>query len=369
MKWEGQKIKPLASQKKISLQAIANTIGVSRQTVNDWIKGQIPKGNHLLQLCNLLEINPNLFFVDDSSNYLTMPVHRRRMNSNINSKTQAAAKELALEYINLYKNFKTSSILPVIRIREVNDQNARQIANELRNMSGISSDRPIDFEHTFSLLEKLGIYIIFKNFPSTLKSYAFYTNIIENRVVFINTKTNILDLIFPLLHEAIHAIRDEEQINNEYDEIEENFCDLIANYIQFPSSYIKMVYDTICDLNEPSHQINTLKSFAKTNGHSLYGIVKSIKAQNIEFNLEVGGADSNLRKESPTIGKILSEKDEPRKYLKMVKKLSPLFMRVIEQQLNSLTNRKLKDLLNLDSELDAKQIRTELTFEIAYEAV
>jgi len=369
MKWEGHKIKPLALHKKISLQAIANDIGVSRQTVNDWVKGQIPKGNHLLQLCNILEINPNLFFVDDSANYLTIPVHRRRMNSKINSRSQAAAKELSLEYLNLYKNFKTSSILPVIRISEVNDENAKNIANELRLMSGISSDKPIDFEHTFSLFEKLGIHIIFKNFPSTIKSYAFYTKIFDNRVVFINTKTNILDLIFPLLHEAIHAIRDEEQTDEEYDETEENFCDLIANYIQFPSSYVDMVYNAIYVLDEPSYQINTLKSFARTNGHSLYGIVKTIRAQNSNFNLEVGGADSNLRKEFQTIGNILFEKDDPRKFLKMLRKLSPLFMKVIEQQFEDLTNRKLKDLLNLDSELDAKLIKSELSFEIAYEAV
>lgn len=368
MKWEGHKIKPLADKKQLSLQAIANAIGVSRQTINDWIKGQVPKGNHLLQLCKLLETNPNFFFVDDSATYLSVPMQRRRMNSKVSTRSQSAAKELSLKYLNLYKNYKTSSLMPVIRISETNEESAKSIAKELRSISGISPDKPINYEHTFLLLKKLGVHVIFTNFPSTIKSYAFYTKINDNRVVFVNTETNILDLIFPLLHESVHAIRDEEQTDEVYDEVEEDFCDLVANYIQFPSSYVEMAYEAINGLENPAQQINTLKSLAKTNGHSLYGIVKAINAKYENFNLEVGGADSNLRKEFPTIGNILFEKDDPRKFLKMLNKLSPLFMTVIEQQLESITNRKLAELLNLDSELDAKQIRFELSFEIAYEA-
>lgn len=66
-----------------------------------------------------------------------------------------------------------------------------------------------------------------------------------HRIVFVNNSTNIIDLIFPVLHEAVHAIRDEIQINNGFDAAEEAFCDKVANYIQFPDGYVRMVYDVI----------------------------------------------------------------------------------------------------------------------------
>ena len=63
MKWEGLKLKELAKNKRLSLQNLAEGVGISGQTVNDWIKGQVPKGNHLLLLCKLLDINPKAFFL------------------------------------------------------------------------------------------------------------------------------------------------------------------------------------------------------------------------------------------------------------------------------------------------------------------
>jgi transcriptional regulator with XRE-family HTH domain len=367
MKWEGIKIKEFADAKKLSLQVIANTIGVSRQTVNDWIKGQIPKGNHLLLLCKLFSVTPNNLFFDDSAEYISIPVHRRRMNSKITNETQEAAKSLSKDYFILFKNHKTSAIVPVIRTYDRGTDNARKIASDLRMISGISNDKPIDYEHTFKLLKHLGIHVILKDFPTVIKSYAFYTKIFEHRVVFVNNSTNILDLIFPLLHESIHAIRDENIVENEYDDEEENFCDQVANFIQFPETYVNMIYDTINNFNKPT-QINTLKSFAKVNSHSLYGIVKSLKMKYSGFSLNIGGADSNLKKEFPTIGNIIFNKDDPRKLIKVLKKLSPNFISLIEQQIDSITTRKLADILSLTSILDAKELKFELAKEIAYEA-
>lgn len=52
-------------------------------------------------------------------------------------------------------------------------------------------------------------------------------------------------MIFPLLHEAVHAVRDEYRVNDGFDEDEELFCYMVANYIQFPDEYVIMVYNVI----------------------------------------------------------------------------------------------------------------------------
>lgn len=360
MKWEGLKLKETAKGRKLSLQNLADQIGVSRQTVNDWIRGQIPKGNHLLLLCKLLAVNPNTLFSDDLKDAISVPTHRQRMHSKITGSTQKAALEFSKEYLSIFKNSKSSEILPVIRTQDDRGlDDAKKIAEKLRKLSGIPEDKPFDYKHTFKLAEELGIHVIFRDFPASIKSYAFYTKIYSHRVVFVNNSTNIIDLIFPLLHESVHAVRDEVSSEGEYDENEEAFCDLVAGFIQFPLSYVEFVYNTIKNLDQPQ-QINTLKNFASTYSHSLYGIVRAIKTIKSDFELQVGGADVNLRKQFRTIGKIIFARDDARKFLQIMDTLSKNFLNIVSEQIESLSNRKLAEILGIESELDAKEIKTEL---------
>ena len=98
---------------------------------------------------------------------------------------------------------------------------------------------------TFRLLHTLKIVTIFRQFPKSLKAYAFYCKIHGHRVVFVNYDTNVLDLIFPLLHETVHAIRDEE--NGGVPDIEEEtFCDVVSNWVQFPEgSNVSLVFKAV----------------------------------------------------------------------------------------------------------------------------
>jgi transcriptional regulator with XRE-family HTH domain len=360
MKWEGLKLKELAKRKKLSFQDLAEGVGVSRQTVNDWIKGQVPKGNHLLLLCRLLGVNPGAVFSDEFEDVISVPTHRQRMHSKITESTQRAALEFSKEYLSIFKNSKGSEILPVVRTQDNKGlDDAKKIAEKLRLLSGIPEERPFDYKHTFKLAEALGIHVIFRDFPASIKSYAFYVKIHSHRVVFVDNSTNVIDLIFPLLHETVHAVRDEITTAGEYDEVEETFCDLVAGFIQFPPSYVELVYNTINGLGE-ALQINKLKYFATKYSHSLYGIVKAIKIVKPDFNLQVGGADVNLRKQFPTIGTIISDGDDVRKFLEIMHGLSRNFLNLVAAQIDSISNRKLAEILGIDGELDAKEIRAEL---------
>jgi transcriptional regulator with XRE-family HTH domain len=360
MKWEGLKLKELAKSKKLSLQDLAEEVGVSRQTVNDWIKGQVPKGNHLLLLCRLLGVNPGAVFSDEFEDVISVPTHRQRMHSKLTESAQKAALEFSKEYLSIFKNSKGSEILPVVRTQDNKGlDDAKKIAEKLRLLSGIPEERPFDYKHTFKLAEALGIHVIFRDFPASIKSYAFYVKIHSHRVVFVNNSTNIIDLIFPLLHESVHAIRDEISSEGVYDEEEEAFCDLVAGFVQFPPSYVELVYSTIKRLHQ-AQQVNTLKNFAAKYNHSLYGIVKAIKVAKPDFELQVGGADTNLRKQSPTIGTIISAGDDARKFLETMHALSGNFLNLIAAQIESISNRKLAEILGIDGELDAKEIRVEL---------
>ena len=359
MEWLGEKIKDLIKEQNISIIKLAEMAGVSRQTVNDWINGQIPKGNHLIFLCKTFNINPDYLFSHDFNGSITVPTHRTRKKAKVTPAMQKDALEMAKEYDLLFRNVPEFGIFPVMRGQNPSEQTAKKIAKELRVKAGVMNELPPNYEQAFTLMENLGIKIIFKYFPPKLKAYAFYTKIHGHRIVFVNNSTNILDMIFPLLHEAVHAIRDEFAINDGFDEDEEMFCDKVANHIQFPDAYVRMVYDVIKDLQIP-FQVNKLKTFGSSHSHALYGIIKRIKYIDPAFDLKIGGADTNLKKRFPAIGEILFEEKEPRDFVKTIAELSPLLINIILEQINGLTTRKLGELFGIENLMDAKIVKDEL---------
>jgi|GEM_PF-591245 len=359
MLWNGFAIKRVAKDKKVSLASLATQIGVSRQTVNDWINGQIPKGNHLLALCRLLREKPEAFFKENEAVSISVPAHRKRKSAKMNPEMRRQSLQMAKEYDLLFKGAQQSEVVPVIRVTERTMENAVRIANSLRFQLGLSADRVIDLRHLLELLDLLGIFLIFRKFPNSIKSYAFYSKIYGHRVVFVNTDTNLLDLFFPLLHEAIHATRDEVDNHEEYEEEEEEFCDNTASFIQFPENYVENVHDTIKDL-PIEKQIEKLKAFSQKYQHSLYGLVKRIKGQFPDFEISeklICKIDTLGRKQIPSLSARLFSSTDPRDFVDAMFKASPKFMKLVSAQADSLTDRKLGELLGLASGLDAREVR------------
>lgn len=359
MPWSGANLKALAKEKGITLKKLSELLEVSRQTVTAWTKGKVPKGDHLIELSRILEINPGYFFYEDETlKTISVPMHRKRGVAKVTEKTEQDSYQLAKQYEKLFMEAPDPGLVQVLRVKRRDDRNARALALKLRGLSGIESHMPMEYKHTFRLMSLLNIVTIFRNFPSSVKGYAFYCRIDKHRVVFINNNTNILDLIFPLLHETIHAIRDEERDVID-DPVEEDFCDLVAGYIQFPSEYVQMVANTIIN-RRIGTQINLLKEFAENNGHSLFGIVQELKKINPTLDLNVGGADTNLKKSFPTIGNILFDVEDVREYIDWLKTLSPLFVEILKDQTENATPRKVAEWLGLESTLDGKQVVAEL---------
>ncbi len=359
MEWNGANIKLLAKEKGITLKQLGAEIGVTRQSVGDWIKGQLPKGNHLVALCKFFDTTPNAFFDLKEATGITVPSHRAKGVAKVTPERQKFALKHATEYSVFFRNIEDPRIVPVVRAKDRSDASARTVAQKLRELAGASKKEPITIEESFRLMENLGIYIIIKRFPETIKAYAFYTKIHSYRAVFVDYNTNVIDLIFALLHEAIHAIRDEEVVDPSYDKEEEDFCDLVANYVQFPDEYIKLALNTMSGLKK-SHQINKLKYLGGENLHALYGIAKQIKKIDPSFNLNVFGADTNFKKGFKSIGDRLFAEDDAKKYIDTLRFISPLFVDAIIAQIEGASDRRLGELLGIDHILDAKAVRAEL---------
>lgn len=360
MGWNGAKIRERIGEINKTIVGLSRSIGVTRQAVDDWINGQIPRGQHLVKLCEELGIAPDYFFTSEKESLVTVPQHRTVRKKKVTAEMQAASKEMAEQYINLFRSAPSSSIVRVIRTSRRDDENAKILSAQLRRLSGVNSDQPMDFDHAFSMLVELGIYTIFRPFPEEISKdiYAFYSRICGQRVIFVNTDTNIIDLIFQLLHETIHAIRDEEP-NRFNENEEEDFCDLVANYIQFPDGYIATVSRAIEGCSE-GIVVNKLKGFAREHAHSLFGISKRLKQSGVALSINVAGADTNLKKVLPKVRDILFDKSDARKYIETLCELSPDFIDLVAKQTPNVSLRKLGEWLGLDNTIDAKAILGEL---------
>ena len=363
MIFNGVIIKTKVKESGLTLLRLAQELNVSRQTVNSWIGGAVPRGEHLIKLCSLLNIKPNDFFKEPSESLMSVPLHRTIRNRRVTAPMREASQRLAEQYINLFRQAPTVSVLPVVRVKKRISENAKIIAERLRNLSEVKEGRPMDYESAFRLLDKLGIYAVFRSFPKSLlkNSYAFYSQIAGQRIVFVNIDTNVLDLIFQLLHETVHAVRDEEPGVIDIKE-EETFCDMVAELTQFPDFYVDMVARSIAETKESAIIIHNLKKVSKEYAHSLWGIYYRLKSKGfVPDNLNVGGAATNLNKSFPTVRDILFLNHDPRSYVDTLYALSPKFMNLVAEQAPACSLRKFGEWLGLeDSTIDAKVVMEEI---------
>ncbi len=58
MNWNGGKLNNLCDKQEISPSELSERLGVSRPAVYRWFSGSDPRGSQLLQLCELLEVDP-----------------------------------------------------------------------------------------------------------------------------------------------------------------------------------------------------------------------------------------------------------------------------------------------------------------------
>jgi len=360
MKWLGDKLKELVAKAGYTQAQISERLGVSRQTYNDWISGQVPKGLHLIAISRLLDVGAEDLFAAGPSPVQVAPVHRKRPNVKVDREMQDAAKELAMEYASLLETQELPIIEPVVR---QNDEiTAGRLAVRMREMAGLSDCMtPMDYRHTFGLLNKLGICVIFRQFPDSIKSRALFTVINGHRVVLVNSAENVLDLIFCMLHEAVHAIRNRNP-GDGWDKAEEDFCDRVAGLVQFPDNYVDDVRKAIQD-RAPGVQVNVLKDFAGRHHHAIYGIVKRIEEKSgAKLGLDPksqNGADANLRKAFPTLGDALASSGNVSTFVQQMEALTPIWLDIVCRNADEMTTSKLADMIDLGV-IDALAVRDEL---------
>lgn len=65
MTWQGEKLKDMIQNNNLPFKEMAKKLGVSQQTISEWINGKLPSGSHLVKICRLLNVEPNMLFIND----------------------------------------------------------------------------------------------------------------------------------------------------------------------------------------------------------------------------------------------------------------------------------------------------------------
>ena len=73
MTWQGEKLKDIIQNNGLTFKEIAKKTNVSQQTISEWVNGKLPSGSHLVKICRLLNVEPNMLFVDED-NLVSKPI-------------------------------------------------------------------------------------------------------------------------------------------------------------------------------------------------------------------------------------------------------------------------------------------------------
>jgi len=356
MKWRGDKLKELVKAQAFTQEAFSEAVGVTRPTYNAWIHGQVPKGIHLIKIWKALGVKAEDLFEGSQSAVQVLPLHRKRGTAKNTETSDKATLALAESFSGLFDDTDVPSLQLVAPIRS--DAAAENVAIEMRKLMGLeNASTPPTFLQVLHLLDQLKVCAIFTSFPKEIKDYAFYTQLRGSRVVFINTTTSVLDLVFPVLHEAVHAIRpvlessDQEEINRE-----EDFCDKVASLVQFPDAYIREVRIA---LDGDGRHMQVLEAFARQHAHVISGLAKRLgllKKEDRSYYV----ADAVLRKEiKKTLRDCLMPNEHASIYLKHLEQCSPRWFALLKKRCNKVTVSKLAEYVDV-SHMDAKEVKSVL---------
>jgi len=361
MEWNGNKLRQRVESSGFTQESFSKKVGVTRPTYNAWIGGQVPKGIHLIRIWDVLGLEPDALFESGRPNVRVVPSHRKRGAAKVTDSTNQAATALAESFAGFFDETDAPVLQLVATLRT--SETAVKLASEMRKLMGLGDGHtPPTLRQVFDLLVKLGVYVVFAKFSEAIKDYAFYTQIKGNRVVFVNTDTNELDLIFPLLHEAVHAVRNVCPGEGEaWDAEEDLFCDRVAGLVQFPNGYVEDVRAVI-QVCAKGHLIETLKGFSERHHHAIYGLIRrlvEVKALSQPKNMRPYlMADSGLRKRHVTLRLHLLDEGHIGNFLDAFKAYSPLWARLLQHHIGGMTVSRLAECLDL-SYVDAKSVMEE----------
>lgn len=275
-------IKSLLSKKGLSQSDLATQVGVSKQVVSAWLKGdKLPSPLNLLRMSTILEFNISDIFISESDSTYNFKLPKNRKETFLDKEyANDMSKCLAeFEKVNI-KDLFVSTPFKLISPKT----NYRYLINagkEIRNRITQSAST-ITIEEIINFINKqLNVLIVpvlwgkDKYFADGLQiSFDAYS------FLFVNLNSKKDDMKFWLLHEIAHLVAQDLEKDQQ-----EEFANHLAQHILFPEEQVIDFIKLIDTIPSEQLQLELIKEKADQLGIHPYTVFKQIKAYSEQNDL------------------------------------------------------------------------------------
>jgi len=231
-----QKIKQGRVLNAMSLQELADLIGVSKQMISKYEKGNsMPSSKALIQLAKAMKVKLDYFFVPSSVEL--GEVNFRKKNSFSVKKVNALKEDIKIrlsDYLEIENILQIDNSFdnPLKRKKVTSLENIEQVVKELRDEWEIGYD---PLHNIIQLLEDNEIKVIEIDEPQN--NFDGLATIINEKypVIVVNRNFSVERKRFTLLHELGHLLLDLPKCDTKF---EEQICNRFASEFLLPKSMV-----------------------------------------------------------------------------------------------------------------------------------
>lgn len=197
-------IGPLREQLGFSQTELGEKIGVTRQTIAVWEKGErIPSLGQIIKLAEALGVATDVFLSPPQNEQGPTLLFRADDASALNLPVRAHIQRKVQDYVELEQDLKeTPALPPAYPLDEYDPIKVERIATQVRDFLGVE-DAPLG--DVISLLEDKGFKVILTPLPKMVSGFSAYTEE-WGGVIVVNSTHAVERQYFTALHELGHLI-------------------------------------------------------------------------------------------------------------------------------------------------------------------
>ena len=298
---------------------LAKKLGVSREAVSKWLKGQsLPRPDKLLKLALLVRLKLDQIVLKTDDPTEPVVAFRKKGAHKTTGKHISHAKEMGwlLRPLASYLPFDELIRPATLKQPSLDYDYIQKVAAKIREEVGVTPVGPIDFHHLIKKFAELQAVLI----PVLWGSKERHENALHiflpdsmTTWVYLNLDSEIHDFKFWMAHELGHILAP-SLLGDEG----EDFADALASALLFPQPLAENAYRQVTASRSEGKQMNLIKQIAEKSIISpitvYYEIVKYAKQNNlpkIDFGNAIYGAAKNLSKTYYSVSESLFDGKAP----------------------------------------------------------
>ena len=352
---------------------VAETLGVSRQTVSQWLKGvKFPRPAKLLKLSKLLQLPFDDLIIKTDTSFEPIVAFRKKGNHKISDAYLEDAKDKGylLQQLVGYLPFDNLSRPPSLINPQLDYNYIQQAANRVRQDINKTVWDEIRFEDLINFFmdhHAVIIPVFWGDVDHHQNALHVYLPASMTTWIYINLDSKIHDFKFWMAHELGHVKTPELR-----QDVSEDFADQFAAALLVGKDLAEEEYFTLAEMRNKGQQINRIKETAEelvvsplTVYYEVNRFAEHMQKPKIDLdsNNEIFRATTVFQKQYKSVAEYLFENlpPSPRKYISVAEEIfnTPFFGALKKMESSRKSVSFLQELLNL-SPADTHSLHEEI---------